>query len=225
MANTATSVLSVAASELGKSDGTKYGRYYVSLGNNKYYQAKGVPWCAMFVTWVFAQAGAKCVGIPGAYCPDIYHTALAAKRTVSARNAKAGDVILFDWDGGNPDHVGIVEKNYGTYLQTIEGNVSGKVMRRTRAYSTVKACIRPNYSVSVNKEEDVYGFAQVKNGSSGNHVKLCQAALNIRMKAGLIVDGACGPVTVAAIKKWQSKVGLYQDGICGAKTWPTLLGK
>lgn len=223
MANNASSVLAMARSQLGKTDGTKYGRWYAKQSGEAAYGALGVAWCAMFASWCFAQAGALCDGLPGAYCPTIYAKAKAANRVVGASSAKAGDVVLYDWDGGNPDHVGIVEAQLGTALQTIEGNVSGMVARRTRGYSCVKAIIRPNYDA----EEDwmVYGFSLVKTGSSGNAVRLAQAALNIRNGAGLLVDGSCGPVTAQAIKNWQRKVGLYEDGICGPKTWPTLLGK
>ena len=82
-------------------------------------------------------------------------------RTIGAAaiRAQPGDVILFDWGGdGVCDHVGVVEKNFGSYVQTIEGNTSsgssgsqsngGGVYRRTRAWSTVKAVVRPNYGSS-----------------------------------------------------------------------------
>lgn len=74
-------------------------------------------------------------------------------------------------------------------------------------------------------EEEVYNFALVKNGSKGDAVKVCQAALNVRNGAGLHVDGECGSLTASAIKKWQSAHGLEVDGQCGQKTWQSLLGK
>lgn len=70
----------------------------------------------------------------------------------------------------------------------------------------------------------VYGFPLVKNGSKGDAVKMCQAALNVRMGAGLQTDGVCGSKTEAAIKKWQESHGLEPDKQCGPKTWQSLLG-
>lgn len=183
-------------------------------------------WCACFASCILMMADAKCAGFPGVYCPTMRDAGVAAGAAVSIANAKAGDVAYFNWDANTrADHVGIVESvdaNART-ITSIDGNVSNSVGRRTRRWGEVLTIVRPTYA----KEEEwmVYGFAQVKNGSSGNAVRMCQAALNIRNGAGLLVDGACGPVTVEAIKRWQRKVGLYADGICGAKTWPTLLGK
>lgn len=183
-------------------------------------------WCACFASCILMMADAKCAGFPGVYCPTMRDAGVAAGAAVSIANAKAGDVAYFNWDANTrADHVGIVESvdaNART-ITSIDGNVSNSVGRRTRRWGEVLTIVRPTYA----KEEDwmVYGFSQVKNGSSGNAVRMCQAALNIRNGAGLLVDGACGPVTVEAIKRWQRKVGLYADGICGAKTWPTLLGK
>ena len=153
-------VLDIARKEIGydrfkdPERGTKYGRWYAKLTGDSYYGDNGVPYCAMYVSWVFAQAGQSCPGLPGAYCPWIVTAGKKAGQTVSTKNAKAGDVVLFDWGGdGVSDHVGIVESNNGSYLTCIEGNTSsgndsngGKVQRRTRAYSTVICIIRPKYN-------------------------------------------------------------------------------
>ena len=77
MANSAADVIRIAAAEVGYSrwsdpeQGTKYGRWYAEKTGSGYYGTNGVPYCAMFVSWVMAQAGARCEGIPGAYCPWI----------------------------------------------------------------------------------------------------------------------------------------------------------
>ena len=70
----------------------------------------------------------------------------------------------------------------------------------------------------------MYGFKLVRRGQKGDHVALCQAALNIRAGAGLAVDKDCGAKTEAAIEAFQEARGLDPDGECGAKTWPALLG-
>lgn len=151
--NTASGVLSLARGEIGydrfrdPEQGTKYGRWYARQTGEPYYGESGVPYCAMFVSWVFAAASASCAGIPAAYCPYIERDAKSAGRTVGKTSAQAGDVVLFDWgNDGVADHVGIVEANNGGYLTTIEGNTNnGKVARRTRAFSSVRCVIRPNY--------------------------------------------------------------------------------
>lgn len=151
---TANDVLSIARGEIGYSrwndpnPGTKYGRWYAQLTGQRYYGQSGVPYCAMFASWVFNKAGAKCAGLPGAYTPSMWQAAKNAGAALSnKRNCQPGDIVYFNWDGGVVDHVGIIEKNCGSYAQTIEGNTSnGRVLRRTRAWSTIEGCVRPNWS-------------------------------------------------------------------------------
>lgn len=205
MSNTASSVLSIARQEIGYSrwtdpeQGTKYGRWYAQ-DHGSYYGENGVPYCAMFVSWVFAQASAACVGLPSAYCPYILNDARNAGTVLSNKqNAQPGDVVLFDWDGGEVDHVGIVEKNYGSYIQTIEGNTSsgsggsqsngGGVYRRTRSWGVVKAVVRPSY-----------GAEQVTPSPS-------KPAATTRID----VDGYLG---VKSITEWQKQLGCeIVDGV------------
>ena len=155
--NNANDVLAKARSQLGYSrwtdpnPGTIYGRWYAQYPGIPYYGTNGVPYCAMFVSWVFNQVGAKCAGLPAAYCPYIVRHAKAAKKTVSKANAKPGDVVLFDWEGnGVADQVGIVEKNNGSSMTCIEGNTdNGIVARKTRPYSCICCVVRPNYAAGI----------------------------------------------------------------------------
>lgn len=159
MANTAKDVLKKASEWVGytrwgdEKEGTVFGRWYAKKMRNPEYGYNGVPYCAMFVSWVFDQVGAKCAGLPEAYCPSIYAAAKKAGKLVDKRKAKPGDVVLFDWNkDGVADHVGIVRKNNGINLSTVEGNTSrqdqsngGTVANRVRAWSSVKAIVRPSY--------------------------------------------------------------------------------
>lgn len=192
---TASDVLRVARGELGydrykdSQAGTKYGRWYAQLTGSAYFGKSGVPYCAMFVSWVFSQAGATCAGVPGAYTPTMLNAARKAGKVINARSAQPGDVVYFNWDGGNVDHVGIVELNKGSYIQTIEGNTNnGKVMRRTRAWGVVAAVVRPNYS----------GGSSSTSGSTKPVASL------------LSVDGSVGPVTT---RRWQQIMGTTVDGV------------
>lgn len=163
--STAQDVLRVAQSQVGYSrwddpkQGTKYGRWYAELVGESYYGQSGVAYCAMFVSWVFAQAGAKCAGLPGAYCPSMLAIAKRSGATVPVSSATAGDVVYFDWGSdGESDHVGIVVENRGSYLVTIEGNTSatsngsqvngGVVARKERSYSQVCGVVRPIYTAT-----------------------------------------------------------------------------
>lgn len=183
-------VLNIARREIGYSRwndpqrGTKYGRWY-SVGRGSYYGENGVAFCAMFVSWVLDQAGVSCVGIPEAYCPYIVRSIRAANANVGATRGQPGDIILFDWNrDGVSDHIGFVENNHGSYYTTIEGNtLNGQVARRTRPYSTVVCCARPNYN--------------------GDRV-------DIQTDGILSVDGWAGPNTVT---KWQQVLGTSMDGV------------
>lgn len=242
MANTAQSVLDIARKEIGYSrwndpqQGTKYGRWFRDvLKWGSYYGENGVPYCGMFTSWVFAQAGASCAGIPGAYTPTMLAAGKKAGKAVATKDAKPGDVVYFDWGGdGVTDHVGIVESNNGSYLTTIEGNTtgtngkSGGVNRRTREYKTVSGVIRPNYNTSTatppNTSQNGSKPSQsttVKNQAIAEVQKWC----NTNYGFNQAVDGVNGANTrKGLIRALQTELnkqygkGLVVDGICGAKT-------
>lgn len=72
-----------------------------------------------------------------------------------------------------------------------------------------------------------FTLKQLTGGESGNDVLLLQRILYSRSfyakKSGL--DGACGPKTIAAVKKYQkTEKKLAADGKCGPHTWQTLMG-
>lgn len=121
----------------------------------KWFGVDGVPWCAIFVSYCFAKGadymianrfkGAGCSANGCTYVP----TAEAWLRTTGMWKGRTtplpGDIAIFNWDGGVPDHIGIVEKYLGGgQFDSIEGNTSldnnsngGEVMRRTRYLSQV----------------------------------------------------------------------------------------
>lgn len=196
---TASRVLEIAASQVGYSRwddpraGTKYGRWFAGITHEGYYGQSGVPYCAMFVSWVLNQAGQACAGFPGAYCPTILTEARRAGLAVAYSQARPGDIVFFDWDGGVTDHVGFVELNKGYYYQTIEGNTSnGIVARRTRALSTVCGVIRPPYAANTAKPASAKAKA-------------------------LDVDGWIG---IKTVRRWQEVMRTPVDGIIsGQDEW------
>jgi hypothetical protein len=59
----------------------------------------------------------------------------------------------------------------------------------------------------------------IKKGSSGTQVKYLQQDLNYLINADLDVDGSCGALTIAALKKWQKANGLTDDGSYGPASY------
>ena len=57
----------------------------------------------------------------------------------------------------------------------------------------------------------------IKKGCVGDDVKWVQWYLN-KLGYGLSVDGDCGPLTVSAIKSFQTNAGIEVDGLCGPNT-------
>ena len=114
----------------------------------RWFGVDAVPWCAIFVSYCFDVGGGVvlCRGWPGAgvtprgvaYVPTLAAWLRATGRWVDG-DPKPGDIVIFDWDGGLPDHAGIVVGVTGGRLQTVEGNTGvgndtngGEVMRRER---------------------------------------------------------------------------------------------
>lgn len=126
-----------------------------------WYTWNGVPWCAIFVSWCYAQAGSKQVkkGARWAYTPFMLSDAKYGRyglRAISPSEAKQGDIVLFDWNpsgGATADHVGFFDR-WGTghkfeKFHTIEGNTAigndsngGEVMRRVRDIRQVAGFVR-----------------------------------------------------------------------------------
>lgn len=233
MAKTAKDLLAVAAKEVGYNryedpeQGTKYGRWYAKLTNSPYFGTTGVPYCAMFASWCLAQLGIQCTGTPTASCTSgLLRSARNAGKLLRCSDLKAGDLILFNWTSAGyyaaeADHVGIVVANHGTYLETIEGNVSGCVKRCTRYPSNVVGGIRPQFEA----EKSLKALPLVQKGDKGDAVTAVQSLLVLRGIATFKPDGIFGAKTEAAVKEFQGLRGIGQDGKVGAKTWPALTAK
>jgi hypothetical protein len=118
----------------------------------RWFGADGVPWCAIFASYCFdVGAGVVlCRGWRGAgtaprgvaYVPTLAAWLRATGRSVD--EPRPGDLAIFDWDGGLPDHVGLVVHANRSGLVTVEGNTAvgndsdgGEVMRRDRRRAQV----------------------------------------------------------------------------------------
>ena len=121
----------------------------------RWFGVDGVKWCNVFVSYCFAVGGGYtiCSGFRGAgiypkgctYVPTTEAWLRATGLWVGRATSRPGDIAIFNWDGGVPDHIGIVERYLGGgRFVSIEGNTSvgnesdgGAVMRRTRALTQV----------------------------------------------------------------------------------------
>lgn len=151
---TASEVLRIAAAEVGVvesppgSNRTKYGAWY---GMN------GVPWCAIFLSWVFAKAGMP--EYRAHYTPS-WVAWFKARGMWHAGHAgiAPGDVVFYDFPDSvrRVQHVGIVQKVGTTGILAIEGNTAigndsngGQVMFRQRAFGPyIVGYGRPAYTAA-----------------------------------------------------------------------------
>jgi hypothetical protein len=100
------------------------------------------PWCAYFASWACKQAGVPIMdGGAGSGSVDaVYAWAQNTRRANPARSSytpKPGDLIVFH------EHIGVVENVLPNgQIQTIEGNSSDRVSRRTHPRSDAIGFVR-----------------------------------------------------------------------------------
>lgn len=151
-----TTVIEAAVSKLG----------YTETGDNdtmfgKWYGMNNQPWCAMFVSWCYSQAGlSKSVAASTAKgfasCDAGLKWFAKYNKLVPVGQTIAGDIVFYQFDtDAQPDHVGIVKGNNTTlkYIYAYEGNTSsdtkgsqsngGGVYLKKRGYGTIMAIARP----------------------------------------------------------------------------------
>jgi hypothetical protein len=112
----------------------------------RWFGADGVPWCAIFASYCFdVGAGVVlCRGWHGAgvgprgvaYVPTLSAWLRATGRVVD--DPAPGDLVVFDWDGGLPDHAGLVVRALADgRIETVEGNAHDEVLRRVQSRAHV----------------------------------------------------------------------------------------
>lgn len=144
---TANDVLRIARSQLGYTATSTSGKFC------DWYGLKGY-WCAMFVSWVAAQAGATAIIPRHSYTPTGAAWFKNRGRWHSGtRGLAPGDIVYFDFGLGRISHVGIFEGWNRGRVVTIDGNTGaaggrsgGRVLRRARAPRYVVGYGRPAYT-------------------------------------------------------------------------------
>lgn len=136
-------IAAIAYNEVGyceaptDSNNTKYGAWF---GLN------GLPWCGIFVSWVYFKAGNKLpnIGFSKGFAGCVTAVKYFRENKKIVTKPQKGDIVFFDWNGdGRFDHTGIfikaIDKN--TFI-TVEGNTSltnqsngGEVMERIRKFN------------------------------------------------------------------------------------------
>jgi hypothetical protein len=233
---TAADIIRVARTQVGThespagSNEVKYATWY-GLPRN--------PWCAMFVSWVFDQAGhpLEIQSKKGyCYCPSAVDYFKRHGMFHTTGPFQPGDIIFFDWEGaGIADHTGIVVHDDGVTIKTIEGNTSvtsqqngGAVMERDRSHgSTVLGVGRVALDRPHPQETYTDGFHHpiLKSGMTDNHDGFATREVShlqhllYKHHQNISVDGVFGPRTEAAVKRFQDHQLLKQDGQVGPITW------
>ena len=185
--------------------GSEAGRYWAAKSGQAWLAgpSTSIWWCMLFVSMVFDEAG-QVDAIGGwTYNTDvcISHARARGLPFVTAAQAHPGDVVIFNWNGGPTDHVGVVERNLGGgWIQTIEGNTSsgaagsqsaGNGVWRRRRHDSIAAIIRPAW----------------RDGSL--------AASSSTAPAALSVDGWWGQATT---RRLQQVLGTPVDGVVSSQS-------
>lgn len=171
-------VIEVARGELGQTEEpvnlTKYGFWY---------GVDGVPWCVIFLCWVFDQAGERMAFFGGrktASCSILLRWYKEQGLTVPVEDVQPGDIVLLNFHGkSDPEHCGLVTGVTDSKILvdnrvaeriiynvgTIEGNTSvngsqdngGMVAEKTRYPSQIVAVCRPQYQPEPEIVDDITG--------------------------------------------------------------------
>lgn len=222
------SVLEIAKSQIGVCEPTgddKFIRWYNSVDPDIDF-GMGVPWCAIFVSWVLRAAE-----VPEEICPTFASCTTAvnwAKRKkvwysrLTGHTPQPGELVFFDWgNDGVQDHVGFVKSVTTNSITTIEGN--------TKAGTDADGVHEKTYSI---KSKYILGYidVQYQEDSPVKPVELTpvqniQKMLNDTYGAKLDVDGIWGPksnkamiVAVQTLINKRVKAKIDVDGIWGAES-------
>ena len=146
-------------------DAAKSQLNYRETGNNdtiygKWFGLNNQPWCAMFVSWCYDQAGlvSKVTAQTKkgfASCDAGLKWFTKKNKIVPVGQAQPGDLVFFQFDkDAQADHVGICASNDGKgFLMVYEGNTSADskgsqsngdgVFLKKRSYSLIMGVARP----------------------------------------------------------------------------------
>jgi Putative peptidoglycan binding domain len=253
MMTTRDEILHIALGYNGTCDGQGYDApnpFSADLGRS------AEAWCGDFVTDIYKRAQVPLPSMqPGcrtgfAYCPDAVDYGQAHNATRWSWQAEPGDIVLFDWSGGEiAQHTEIATSYEGGALFTIGGNSGPSNVDRfvgeggVHRHSWDAPAGQGNNEVLVvidtSKVVHFGGPAHPTQPgnpppagprllmlkspmTSGADVLAVQQALNQRNNAGLATDGIYRPLTRDAVINWQQRAQIAADGIVGPQTRTSL---
>lgn len=157
MMSTALDVLNVARTQIGFHEGANNDNPY-----GRWYGIPNAPYCAMGVSWCFAQVGLShliAAQTPKgfSYNPVALHWFQLQGMVVNKMSMQPGDLIFFDWNSdGVADHVELCEAASPGGVTTIGFNTGSPndptkegCWRVHRNYLFIIAVVRPKYTVAI----------------------------------------------------------------------------
>ena len=203
-------------------------------------ERKGVAWCAIFVSWLFAKAGIDMVKTDGAGCfaregNGAYGTWYESEFSNGSTTPKIGDIVTFVWnyagrynqqDKYYSDHVGVVYAVDDGCIYTIEGNSGAsndtsivKYRTYSRRSGAINGYFRPKYT-GKETEDDEMNFQK---GDKSDGVLAYKALLLLANDYNIIQtkidnNNCFGQGTYDATIAVQKMFNLEVDGIAGKQT-------
>ena len=244
------SLLNWERNEIGYHEqGNNYTKYAADLekypnlfwGGSKQYLA----WCATFQVDAFVNVFGFDKAVEMLCIPELPCGAAGCLYAVQyykdagrwTNQPEPGDQIFFSYSPGEYSHTGIVESVENGKVNTIEGNTSDMVARRSYAIgaSSIAGYGRPKWELadgeyvpspkpSVQPSSPVYTSTILHRGSKGIEVRQMQEKL-LKLGYDLGADGADGDFgrnTYNAVMKFQREHGLEDDGEAGPLTLKAL---
>jgi uncharacterized protein (TIGR02594 family) len=163
-------VVAIAKGEIGVGEqppGSNRGPKVQEYQRATWLPGTGWPWCAAFTCWCYRQAGHP-LPEPSAGAFDLVDRAVSHGwgKEVPVSQAKPGDLVAFRIGSG---HVGLFESRSareGT-VNTIDGNTSDKVARRTRPAGLIYRVVRVAESAGSEQRIPKPPFSVVVTSESG----------------------------------------------------------
>lgn len=147
-------IIETAKKYIGFTEGPNNKNPFAKIAGHANNQA----WCASFIVALFIEAGLEKAIKNSASCIEIEQWANAKSRGIPLKNARPGDLVLFDFSrSGKSEHIGLAVGNYNSKtrtIRTIEGNTSsGKgsqtngdgVYPKVRSSSSIRMVVRPRW--------------------------------------------------------------------------------
>lgn len=253
MARTATKLIDIANSQIGylekasnkALDSFKDNAGYANWTKfGAWYGLNPAAWCAMFVSWCFAELAGGKVGAKEMLCGSLWASCTQMYKAFRAQGRvfsvpKPGDIVVFRKSAGSSTmaHTGIVTRIANNTIYTVEGNTSsaagvvangGAVAAKSYSLSNVRigGFLRPFYDVEAKPDKKktlvTVSLPLLKSGDKGEEVKALQILLNGRGYSCGTVDGDFGKKTDKALRDFQRENKLTIDGECGAESWTKL---